>query len=72
MHQPAANTLAGKILRYTRDGRIPDDNPFADMPFPSSAFFATGLRNSFDFTFHPVTGDIFATENGTSQNDEIN
>ncbi len=67
-----ANTLAGKILRYTRDGRIPDDNPFADMPFPSSAFFATGLRNSFDFTFHPATGDIFATENGPSQNDEIN
>ena len=67
-----ANTLAGKILRYTRDGSIPDDNPFADMPFPSSAFFATGLRNSFDFTFHPATGDIFATENGPSQNDEIN
>ena len=67
-----ANTLAGKILRYTRDGRIPDDNPFADMPFPSSAFFATGLRNSFDLTFHPATGDIFATENGPSQNDEVN
>ena len=67
-----ANTLAGKILRYTRDGRIPDDNPSVEMPFPSSAFFATGLRNSFDFTFHPATGDIFATENGPSQNDEIN
>jgi glucose/arabinose dehydrogenase len=67
-----ASTLAGKILRYTRQGTIPPDNPFADLDFPSSAFFATGLRNSFDFTFHPATGDMFATENGPDQNDEIN
>jgi len=67
-----ANTLAGKILRFTRQGGVPADNPFADLPFPQSAFFATGLRNSFDFTFHPRTGDMFATENGPSANDEVN
>jgi len=67
-----AGTLAGKILRYTREGGIPPDNPFAGLAFPSSAFFATGLRNSFDFTFHPQSGEIFATENGPSANDEIN
>jgi glucose/arabinose dehydrogenase len=64
-------TLAGKILRFTRDGDIPPDNPFPG-PFPRSAFFAEGLRNSFDFTFHPRTGEIFATENGPRANDEIN
>lgn len=65
-------TLAGKILRFTRDGTVPADNPFASLPFPSSAFYATGLRNSFDFTFHPRTRDIFATENGPNANDEVN
>ena len=67
-----AGTLAGKILRFTRQGNVPPDNPFADLPFPGSAFFATGLRNSFDFTFHPQSGEIFSTENGPSANDEIN
>lgn len=65
-------TLAGKILRFTRDGDVPGDNPFAGAPFPRSAFFATGLRNSFDFAIHPRTGEIVATENGPSMNDEIN
>lgn len=65
-------TLAGKILRFTRDGGVPDDNPFSSSPFPRSAFFATGLRNSFDFAVHPRTGVIVATENGPSRNDEIN
>jgi glucose/arabinose dehydrogenase len=26
--------------------------------------YATGLRNPFDLAFHPVTGDLFATDNG--------
>ena len=65
-------TLAGKILRFTRDGGVPPDNPFANAAFPRSAFFATGLRNSFDFAIHPRTGEIVATENGTTMNDEIN
>ena len=65
-------TLAGKILRFTRDGDIPGDNPFAGAAFPRSAFFAMGLRNSFDFAIHPRTGEIVATENGPTTNDEIN
>jgi glucose/arabinose dehydrogenase len=68
----SGETLAGKILRYTRDGGVPGDNPFASAPPPASSFFATGLRNSFDFTFHPTTGEIFATENGPNTNDELN
>ena len=26
--------------------------------------FATGLRNAVDFVFHPITGEMYATENG--------
>ncbi len=58
----------GRILRLNDDGTIPDDNPFgADNPT-----FALGLRNSFDFTFDPVSGALFATENSTVNHDEVN
>lgn len=55
---PAA--LAGKILRYRPDGTIPDDNPFG----ASSASFAIGLRNTFDFAFDPISGGLFGGDNG--------
>jgi glucose/arabinose dehydrogenase len=28
------------------------------------AIYATGLRNPYDLAFHPITGDLFATDNG--------
>lgn len=59
-------TLFGKMLRYNRDGSIPSDNLI-----PGSPVYAWGLRNTFDFLFHPLTGDIWATENGPDVNDEI-
>lgn len=61
------NSLAGKILRINPDGTIPDDNPFAGSPILSY-----GHRNVFGLDFHPVTGKLFATENGPEDNDEIN
>lgn len=60
--------LAGRILRYQRDGSIPADNPFG----PANPTFALGKRNSFDFTFDPLSGGLFATENGPVGDDEIN
>ena len=71
------DTPLGKILRIdAADGRAPPDNPFYDDGDPASGnddrIWALGLRNSFDFTFHPGTGEIFATENGPQCDDEIN
>ncbi|MCH7793431.1 MAG: PQQ-dependent sugar dehydrogenase, partial [Planctomycetes bacterium] len=34
--------------------------------------YAYGLRNSFDFAFHPVTGEIYAPDNGPGNCDELN
>lgn len=62
------DVLPGKILRLNDDGSLPADNPFGNNNYT----YALGLRNSFDFTFDPVTGTIFATENGTNLHDEIN
>ncbi|MGH7227827.1 MAG: PQQ-dependent sugar dehydrogenase [Nitrospiraceae bacterium] len=67
--------LGGKILRINPVPpdpldplrQIPNDNPFA-----GSRVYALGLRNSFDFLFHPHTGDLWATENGPEENDEVN
>ncbi len=59
----------GKIHRVipTIPVGIPPDNPD-----PQSTIFARGFRNSFDFTFSPVNGMIFATENGPDCDDELN
>lgn len=62
-----ATNLRGKILRLNPDGSIPPDNPFAGTPF-----WSIGHRNSFDFTFDPLTGIMYCTENGPSCDDEVN
>ncbi len=57
----------GKVLRMTRAGRVPKDNPFA-----RSRIFAYGIRNSFGFAFDPQTGRLWESENGPACNDELN
>lgn len=46
--------------------------PAPGNPDPNSTIFARGLRNMFDFTFNPVNGWIYGTENGGDCDDEIN
>ncbi len=59
-------SLAGKILRVDRDGRTPPGNPF------SSPVWSYGHRNPQGIDWHPVTGDLWASEHGNAGNDEIN
>jgi len=71
-------SLAGKILRVNPDGSAPNDNPFyatdpnPDPNSPRKKVFSLGHRNSYGFTFHGHTGDLWETENGPSDNDEVN
>lgn len=54
------------ILRFTPDGGIPADNPFANDPDPlKRPVYAYGLRNSVDFLFHPQSGALWADHNGS-------
>jgi glucose/arabinose dehydrogenase len=66
----------GKLHRYTPGVplSVPSDNPFyaSGVPGIDKSIYAYGLRNSFDFTFDPITQKIFATENGDGCDDELN
>lgn len=67
-HQQAQNieSLAGKILRLNDDGTIPENNPYLDSPV-----FSYGHRNPQGMTWDNA-GNLYVTEIGPSQNDEIN
>jgi aldose sugar dehydrogenase len=67
------------ILRITQDGRPVVSNVGADTgagilgnTYPLNLYYAYGIRNSFGFDFDPVTGNIWDTENGPGEGDEIN
>ncbi len=64
----------GKIHRYnpTMPLSVPADNPFVTWPNADKSNYAYGLRNPFDFTFDPVSRQLFATDNGDECDDEIN
>ncbi len=63
----------GKILRLNKeDGSAAPGNPFEENPNADPRVYAYGLRNSFDFAFHPVTGEIYAPDNGPGNCDELN
>jgi glucose/arabinose dehydrogenase len=53
------------ILRFNPDGSIPADNPFASDPSAlKRPVWATGVRNSVDFTWGPG-GALWADQNGS-------
>ena len=55
------NSLAGKILRITPEGKIPEDNPF-----PGSPIFSYGHRVVQGLAWDPETGVMFNSEHGPS------
>jgi glucose/arabinose dehydrogenase len=59
-------SLAGKILRINKDATTPRTNPFG------SPVFSFGHRNPQGLDWHPATGDLWASEHGNVNNDEIN
>jgi len=67
------DSLGGKILRITPDGKIPDDNPFKGSPI-----YSYGHRNPQGIAWQPESGRMFESEHGPTgefarfANDEIN
>jgi glucose/arabinose dehydrogenase len=63
---PDPSSLAGKILRVTPDGDVPDDNPDADSPV-----YSLGHRNVQGLAWD-ADGHLWAAELGPDVDDEIN
>jgi glucose/arabinose dehydrogenase len=60
------------ILRITQDGNpVPNGGIIGDET-PLDLYYAYGIRNSFGINFDPVTGNLWDTENGPGEGDEIN
>jgi glucose/arabinose dehydrogenase len=60
------DSLAGKILRMTRDGQVPKDNPFE-----GSYVYSYGHRNPQGLAWNGA-GELFVGEHGQIGHDEIN
>jgi len=58
------NPLRAAILRYTEDGKPAGYLPTVGLHAPSPVW-ASGLRNSEGFAWHPETHAMFATNNGS-------
>jgi glucose/arabinose dehydrogenase len=63
----------GKILRVTRDGAVPSDNPFNDGAGPNlDAIWVRGLRNPFRFAIDQTNGRLIIGDVGESTREEVN
>ena len=65
-------SLRGKMLRLRDDGSVPDDNPFVGRAGYRPEIFTLGHRNTLALVVHPVTGEVWNSENGPNGGDEIN
>ena len=61
----------GKIIRLHDDGRIPVDNPYANMGFPANTIWTLGHRNVLGLSFAP-DNELWANEMGPLHGDELN
>ncbi len=69
--QQTGNTL-GTTLRLTEDGEVPEENPFVEDGNYDDRIFTYGHRNVQGMVLHPETGEIWQSEHGERDGDEIN
>lgn len=65
-------THIGKIVRITKDGKVPQDNPFTDRKGALPEIWSYGYRNIQGAALHPATGELWIVEHGPQGGDEIN
>jgi aldose sugar dehydrogenase len=70
------NSMMGKILRITTDGKAAPGNPNYGQPWKENAplqeIWSYGQRNPQGLAFNPVTGALWESEHGPQGGDEIN
>lgn len=60
------DSLAGKTLRLSDDGTVPQDNPFISNKAARPEIWSYGHRNAQGLAWQPGTGMMFQTEHGPS------
>lgn len=76
-HAQSLGSLRGKLLRIDPDAEglpyvLPPSNPFLDHPSARPEIFARGLRNPWRFSFDRLTGDLWLSDVGQYEVEEIN
>jgi len=70
------DTHLGKLVRLTRDGGVPADNPFKDKASESRDFkpqiYSMGHRNPQGVALDSATGVLWSHEHGPRGGDELN
>ncbi len=62
----------GSIIRLNRDGSIPVDNPFVTNQSILNEIYSYGHRNPQGLALRPDTDELWSSEHGEFQGDEIN
>ena len=62
----------GKVLRIRDDGSVPADNPFVGQAGAKPEIYTLGHRSPLGLAVHPVTGEVWESENGPNGGDELN
>jgi aldose sugar dehydrogenase len=60
------------VIRITQEGEVADIQGVISDEVPLNLYYAYGIRQSFGMAFDPVTGNLWDTENGPDQYDELN
>ena len=66
------NSVYGKVLRLTDEGKVPPDNPFVGKQGYRPEVFSMGHRDQLGLTIHPTTGAVLTAEHGPNGGDEVN
>jgi uncharacterized repeat protein (TIGR03806 family) len=64
-------TVLGKVLRITKTGGIPSDNPFVSTAGARDEIWAYGLRNPWRAGFDRDTGELWLGDVGQGSREEI-
>lgn len=65
------DTLLGKILRVSDEGKPLPGNPFLDRPGARGEIWAYGLRNPWRFSFDRASGRLWAADVGQDDREEV-
>jgi glucose/arabinose dehydrogenase len=66
------NSLLGKIVKITPDGKPPAGNPFLNKAGARPEIYSLGHRNPDGLEINPATGELWEAEFGPRGGDEIN